>query len=396
MGRDRIFLTGATGILGANLLKLLLAETDSEILCLVRAETRESAIKRLLNALSNYGVCKKTNEEFASRVIPVMGDAAKPHFGLDSTEFARLAGETGTVVHVAALTDLFLPYRRIEPVNVGGTRNVIDFALLTDSRYLCHISTHTVMGDRTFDGTLIFRETDLDVGQGFGFLSYQKTKFEAEQLVRASKERGLRWNILRPGQIFGDSKDGSYPMGGDSNVTGLFYDIFKTICETRLAFRANTHFDVVPVDCVSRGILELGLRAETFFETYHLVNPDIKRYTNIVELLIEAGYPIRLVSQSEYRDRLMSKTVNWDFTDYKSATTSAFRWWFKRGIDFEQGGLTDSSYTWGRLAERGVFCPPIDGNLIRTYLKAGLATGFFKPPPEAPRKATSSDFEVTV
>lgn len=349
----------------------------------MRADNAEMGAQRLLDALAHYGLDDSLISAFCTRVTPVAGDAAKPHFGLSLHEYERIAAETDRVVHVAALTDLFLPYRRIHPVNVGGTIHIIDFTLGTKAKTLCHVSTHTVMGDRTFDKSLVFRESDLDVGQGFHFLSYQKTKFEAEQLVRAAAEQGLNWTIVRPGQIFGDSEDGSYPMGQDSNVTGLFYDIFKTVCETGLAFRANTHFDVVPVDYVSRGILELGIRSPAIGETFHLVNPDVKRYTEVVELLIAQGYPIRLVSQDEYRERLMSKTVNWDFTDYKSPTTSAFRWWFKRGINFEEGGFTCSAFTQEKLAARGVICPPIDAKLIGTYLKAGIASGFFKTPRKA-------------
>src|SRR5690606_29715612 len=128
------------------------------------------------------------------------------------------------------------------------------FCLATKNKYLCHISTHTIMGDKTFEKGVVFKETDYDIGQGFEHMTYQQTKFIAEGLVRDAARDGLVWNIFRPGQIFGESTTGNYPQG-HSSVDGLFYDIFKTVAETGVAFYSTTHFDVVPVDYVSRGII---------------------------------------------------------------------------------------------------------------------------------------------
>lgn len=383
-----IFVTGATGILGSHLLKVLLQETDAQIICLVRAADLEEGRQRLLEPLGHYDRENSLQRDFHRRVEVALGDIAKPGLGLVPDVYARLAQRVDAVIHVAALTDLFLSWRRIEPVNVGGTRNIIEFALATPRKYLCHVSTHTVSGDRSFDSTLVFRESDLDVGQGFENLTYQKSKFIAEQMVRAAREQGLVWNIFRPGQIFGESQTGAYPLVVGS-VSGLFYDIFKTVIETRTAFLSNTHFDIVPVDYVSRGIVELGLRQPESYETYHLTNPDIKRYTQVVQILKDLGHPIEQIPQDSYRERLLAGKIMWDGSEYKSATTSAFRWWFKRGIDFQEGGVTDSEKTRKVLAARSLTCPPVDRKLLGTYLQAGTALGYFKR--EQPRRPVMAD-----
>lgn len=371
-----IFLTGATGILGAYLLKELLETTDSDVYCLVRAETEQRGKERLASLLATYDPRHTLKAEFEARVFPVLGDIALDNLGLAPAAYAALTERTDTTIHVAALTNLFANYRRIAPINLGGTRNIIEFALRTTHKYLCHVSTHTVMGDKTFEGGVVFRENDLDIGQGFDHMTYQRTKFEAEKLVHAATERGLKWNILRPGQIFGDSQSGLYPHGM-ANITGLFYDIFKTITETRCALASRTHFDVVPVDYVSRGTLELGLRRPTYFQTYHLTNPDTKRYSEVVQVVADLGYEIEVVSQAEYRRRLFERELSLNGVEYKSPTTSAFKWWYKREIDFSESAVTACDFTANILALSGVTCPRVDTNLIGTYFEAGIRSGYF-------------------
>lgn len=393
---QNLFLTGATGILGAYLVKDLLETSDSDLYCLVRAADEAHGRERLKALLRTYDPQGKLDEEFAARVHPVLGDIVHENLGLSQKAYDELAAKTDTTVHVAALTNLFTNYRRIAPINLGGTRHIIEFALRTPHKYLCHVSTHTVMGDKTFDRSVVYRESDLDIGQGFDHMTYQHTKFEAEKLVRAASERGLKWNIVRPGQIFGDSKTGLYPHGM-ANITGLFYDIFKTITETGCALTSRTHFDVVPVDYVSRGTIELGLRRNAYFQTYHLTNPDTKRYTEVVQVVKSLGYPIDIVSQGEYRRRLFERELTVNGVEYKSPTTSAFKWWFKREIDFSDSAVTDCQFTSNLLALTGVTCPKVDLNLIGVYFDAGIRAGYFTKLPARSGAATvKQEEEVSV
>jgi len=232
------------------------------------------------------------------------------------------------------------------------------------------------MGDKTFDKSLVYRETDLDIGQGFDHMNYQRTKFEAEKLIRAATEQGLVWNIVRPGQIFGDSRSGLYPHGM-ANITGLFYDILKTVSETACALFCRTHFDVTPVDYVSRGTIELGLRRNSYFETYHLTNPDMKRYHEVIELVKALGYPIDIVSQDEYRRRLFGREITSGNGEYKSPTTSAFKWWYKRDIDFSDSAVTDCTYTREVLEAHGRPLPESRHGADGSVFRSGVAQPVF-------------------
>ena len=388
----RIFLTGATGVLGAHILKTLLAESNDRLFCLVRAATLEQGRDRLLSFLRTYDPEEKLKASFMARVTPVLGDVTQDRLGLSEADYHALADQVEATIHAAASTNLFLSFRRTEPINVGGTRRMIEFVLQTRSKYLCYISTYTVMGDKVFDPTFRFHEHQLDVGQGFAHMAYQQSKFIAENMLREAQSRGLQWNVMRPGQVFGETETGFYP-NGQTNVSGLFLDIFKTVIETGVAFRSETHFDVCPVDFVSKAVIHLGLERADRFQTYHLLNPEPKTYTQVVNAIRNLGYPIQHVHQDEYRRLLFEgglTAANLRSSapdplglcpEYKSATTKGFRWWFQRDpFDFSQSAVTDCSWTYDILKAEGITCPPMDEKLIGTYVTAGVRAGYF---PEA-------------
>lgn len=386
---DRVLLTGATGVLGSYLMKELLETSESKIYCLIRAESNAHARTRLLTFLRIYDPSLKLQKEFNERVIPVIGDVSSHLLGLTESDYAELKAKIDVVVHSAAVTNLFLRMSRVEPTNITGTQNIIDFTLQTKQRYLCYISTHTIVGDKVFDHSVRFKESDYDIGQGFSYMTYQESKFRGEKMVRDAKERGLRWVIVRPGQIFGDSQSGNYPLR-ESNVSGLFYDILKTVIQTKLAMQSDTHFDVVPVDYVARATITLGLDPDSLFETYHLTNPDIKTYSDVIRIVKKVGYDVTIIPQEEYKRRLLASEVRADGNEYKSSTTSAFKWWFKRGFMFYKSAITDCTLTAEKLAQKGVFCPPIDERLMRTYLNTAARENYL---PALERPSTLRSYE---
>ncbi len=377
---DHLLLTGVTGVLGAHLVKTLLRETDSNLYCLVRARSDKEGKERILSAMRVYDPKDELMDLFEKRVHPVLGDVGQEYFGLDKKSYQKLTKLIDFTIHAAANTNLFANYRRIEPINVGGTKNVIQFVLETDQKFLNYVSTYTVMGDKIFDPTFTFKEQHLNVGQDFEHMTYQHTKFLAENLVHAAKEDGLVWNIYRPGQIFGESMTGYYPQG-QANVSQLFYDIFKTVIETGVAIKSKNHFDITPVDYVSNAIVYLATKRPVHYETYHLTNPDIRNYIEIIEMVQELGYDIEMVSQEKYRKLIFEKKFVGTNGEYKSVTTKAFRWWFMReNFSFMESAITDCRYTAQILEDGSVNCPKIDLSLIQTYIDAGIRNGYFPTP----------------
>jgi nucleoside-diphosphate-sugar epimerase len=132
----------------------------------------------------------------------VLGDITLPGLGI---EVARAQGAAGVaargVAPRAPSTTSRSRARSRERVNVDGTRNLLEFAGARERfERLQYVSTAYVSG-RTRG---VFRETDLDVGQGFKN-HYEETKFLAEVEVVRSK---LPATIYRPGVVVGDSRTG--------------------------------------------------------------------------------------------------------------------------------------------------------------------------------------------
>jgi len=255
-----VFLTGATGVLGGRILTDLLQSTTARIYCLARGDHPAHCRQRVWSLQRVYGADAKLESEFRARVTVLDGDVRQERLGLPCDPYEALQNDTELTIHAAANTSLLAKNHRLEPINVQGTARVIDFCLGTRGKNLSYVSTYTVMGDKTFDQKVRFRETDYDLGQGFAHMNYQHTKFRAEAMVRAAREQGLKWRIFRPGQIYGDSVTGAYPHAA-TRVSGLFYDLFRTAMDTGVMPEAYLHYDVVPVDYVSRGIVALVLLA---------------------------------------------------------------------------------------------------------------------------------------
>jgi thioester reductase-like protein len=314
------------------------------------------------------------------------GDVTQERLGLSVGSFTELQNHTDLTIHAAANTSLLVKYKHLEPINVQGTARVIEFCLGTVEKNLSYVSTSTVMGDKTFDTRVRFRETDYDLGQGFNHMNYQRSKFRAEGMIRAAQERGLKWRIFRPGQIYGDSITGAYPHSA-TQVTGLFYDLFKTAMDTGVMPEAYIHYDVVPVDYVSRGIIALSAGVESFFDVYHLTNPDAKTFAQVMGLLREIGYPIELLPEEIYKQRLRCGEITKNGELYKSTMLKAFSlWYFISKVSFYGSAVTDCEYTRSKLEKLGVTCAPINRKLIETYVNAGIREGYFPKPAHSDSK----------
>jgi nucleoside-diphosphate-sugar epimerase len=167
MGKQTLFLTGATGVVGRALLEELAGEY--RIVCL----SHRAAVDD-------------------QRVCAVSGDLTEPDFGLPRADFRRLAREVDVVLHCAASTRWNISPDVLFRVNVDGTRRVVDFAAQADA-VLFHVSTAFVASH------------DEDGQRGSGPRAYVASKAAAEEVVRGS---GLPVVTLRPSIFIGNSHDG--------------------------------------------------------------------------------------------------------------------------------------------------------------------------------------------
>jgi thioester reductase-like protein len=225
------------------------------------------------------------------------------------------------------------------------------------------------MGDLIKKNNFVFKESDFDLGQKFDHMGYQETKFEAEALVRqAAFDKGLLFNIFRPGNIFGDSKTGYYPFDSEG-VSHLYYEILDLIIETKISAQTRMVFDITPVDYVSKGILNLGLKQEVVNQTYHLLNPDVKSWRQIVRMIIELGFKIQLMSLSRYF-RVINSPKMKQLDPRFNKIFSLMRYGFADARFFNSGAYCSSKYTAELLFKENIECPKIDKSLIGKFIES--------------------------
>jgi long-chain acyl-CoA synthetase len=241
-----------------------LERSDRTVYALVRAEDEAAADKRLRDGLRT---ATGTDVARSERLVAVPGDVQQPGLGLDDGERERLAGEVSDVIHSAASVSFALPLDESRAINVGGTRNVVDFAeRCADNgglHRLCYVSTAYVAG--THEGE--FGEDDLAVGQEFRN-PYEQSKYEAERVVRAHAKR-LPVQIVRPSIVVGERLSG---WTGSFNVLYAPLKAFVKGGLPALPGDPRAPVDVVPVDYVADAIFELSSGEDADDNrTYHLV-----------------------------------------------------------------------------------------------------------------------------
>jgi len=253
-GDELIFLTGATGFVGRELVQQLLRSRPGERLALlVRHGKGQSAAERAQAIVPPADL---------SRVEVVPGDVTLPSCGLDAATCERLAAETTRVIHSAATVRFDHSLDEARRMNVEGTRHVLDFAARARGlRSFAYVGTAYVAGQRTG----LIREDELDLGQGFRN-TYEQTKSEAEALVR-SRSGSLPCVVLRPSIIVGDSQTG---------VTSSFKMMYWPLkIYARRLWRTvpgypDAVLDIVPVDFVASAVARLAFDDAATGKTIHL------------------------------------------------------------------------------------------------------------------------------
>ncbi|MBN8561271.1 MAG: NAD-dependent epimerase/dehydratase family protein [Leptolyngbya sp. UWPOB_LEPTO1] len=202
----RALVTGANGFTGSHLVKLLLARGDS-VTGLVR---KSSNVSRLADCDVNF----------------VYGDIT------DRAALTEAMTGVDVVFHTAAYVELGIVNAvEMERVNVEGTRAVLEVAKAVNVPKMIYCSTIGIFGDT--QGNVInetFQRTQAEFSS-----AYDRTKYEAQQLVDQAVKDGLWIASVMPSGIFGKDDPHFLPVlsafqkgrlkvwAGGSRVTGIVH-----------------------------------------------------------------------------------------------------------------------------------------------------------------------------
>lgn len=262
---ERIVITGATGFLGEQIVRVLLARRPEASLVLLMRGTEELTAAERLDSLLNRWFNPDQRDAVRRRVEAVPADIAAERCGISERDWTALADGATRIIHGAASVRFDMPLDEARHVNVGGVRNLLSLAGEAHRRgtlrgFTC-ISTAFVAGRR--EG--LARESELQEGQRFRN-TYERSKCEAEALVR-ERSRALPVAILRPSIIVGDSR-----TGATSSFNAL-YQLLRLYSNMRLRIvpaRPETVVDMVPVDFVAEASAWLAFEPRAAGSTFHL------------------------------------------------------------------------------------------------------------------------------
>jgi len=291
-----ILITGATGTVGSSLASSLESK-GHRLVYLVRPKNNQNVEERLSNALNLRGI--------ESRII-WEGDIVLSKCGVKESEIQRWKGKIDKLIHCASSISFDeLQKKQTLAVNVGGTSNILNLAILLEIPEFHHISTAYVAGDADY-----FRETDLDIGQTCRN-PYEWSKLEAEKLVR--KKFSKRYSIYRLAIVVGDSLTGYTPQfTGYYRPFAFFWhlqnslkkktpDILRRYANEGIFFDGSNATFILPIQITCSPISTLNLIPRDWVaevlsslaeipatgKVFHLVHPKPKRVRWIIDMTFD-------------------------------------------------------------------------------------------------------------
>lgn len=291
-----IVATGVTGFLGKVWIAMLLDQLRDikKLTLVIRGKKELSAAERFQTIFESSPVFRPLRAELgqgirdlmAEKVVIVDAKLVEPLCGLQPADAKRLMADVDVVVHFAGLTDFEPdPVFAIE-ANIHGAKHAADLAALSPSGRYVHVSTCFVAGMQ--NGEI---EEHIEVGvsptgmrfdpaeeiaileEGIAKLEKKKDRIDfaiargvrlgwpniytfskglSEHLLEARKD--IRQTTFRPAIV---ECAQTYPFPGWNegiNTSGPIVWLLSTSFQ-RFPAKPTNHFDVVPVDTVSRCML---------------------------------------------------------------------------------------------------------------------------------------------
>ena len=359
----KIFLTGATGFVGAFFLKELIETTQATIYCHVRADSEKEALSRLLDVLKKYLLWK---EEYLSRIVAVPGDLEKKHLGIKPLQFESLAEEIDSIFHIGAFVNHALPYQKLKAANVFGTQEALRLACRKRLKPFHFLSTVAILENK---GTFFTQEaTDIQKVK-FLFNGYAQSKWVGEKLIEIARSRGVPANIYRLSRVSGDSRVGSGPTGD------FLWRVVQACILLGLAPNIDYREEVTPVDYVCNTIGFIATKKDLINQPYHVSNPHFYPYLEIFKLLQKLGCPLKIVDFDTWRKQLVKEAIQGEDEQLKALVPLFAE--VDLSISREFIAFSDEHVA-KALKGSGIHCHKVDEQLFKKYIDYYVKTGFLK------------------
>ncbi|MBU1808584.1 MAG: SDR family oxidoreductase [Candidatus Omnitrophica bacterium] len=356
----RIALTGATGLIGRNLLFEILKTNinnldDVDVLVLGRHQGNLTIRDRIEKIITEDGLLYLQADKNKAQMVAgfckdrlrcIYIDLEKRDLGIKPDDYKLLNGKPiDFFYHIAALTDLRdAPGvdKELEKTNIFGTQKILQLVATLKVKQFCYVGTAYSCGN--VSGNVL--PDSVNPAQEFRS-PYERTKQEAETYVRNfAKETGMRCRYFRPSVTCGRLIE---PPIGSINKYDVFYGWgafflymkLKQIkrledryaepatFDIRVCYSLKRGLNIVPADYAAKIMYQVCVQNDPG-ESYHLVNNAETPHYLYTSLILKT-FNIKGIRQVDqipdnlnHLEQLYYKTAGQVFTPYTSAQSMLF------------------------------------------------------------------------
>ncbi|HWT68833.1 MAG TPA: non-ribosomal peptide synthetase [Pseudomonas sp.] len=290
----KVIVTGANSFVGVHIVEALLAWGASEVACLVRDGSGQSAAERFALALRE----NRLEHLDLSRVRVYAADITQPSLGLAQEVYEQLDREFGALVHNAANVNHVLDYESLARDNVEPIFECLRLCEGRCKKIFNFVSTLSASSTKASDGKVL----ELPAAQTPPIYiknGYNLSKWVGERILERARERGVWVNLYRPGNISFNSLTGVCQPHKNRLMLML-----KGSIQLGQVPEFALNFDLMPVDFLARFIAFHASRYQPEKAVFNLHNPEPLSWDRYVASFRESGREFSLVSVADWQQQL--------------------------------------------------------------------------------------------
>ncbi|KAF2153299.1 large subunit of alpha-aminoadipate reductase [Myriangium duriaei CBS 260.36] len=301
--KQTVFLTGATGFLGAFILHDL-ASHGSKVIAHVRATDTSSALERVRQTCTAYGIW---DDSWAQNLECVIGDLQKEDLGMSAEAVKKVAEEADTIIHNGATVHWIKPFSSLKAANVLSTLAAIKLCGQGKPKRLAFVSSTSALDNDHYvqvseksvgsGGNGVSESDDMEGSRQGLATGYGQTKWVSEQLVFEARRRGLTASVVRAGYVLGD------PKTGTTNTDDFLLRMLKGCIQVSSRPDITNSINMVPVDHVARLVVAAAFYPpEQRPGVVHLTSHPRLTFNDYLSSLQQYGYDVPEVPYKQWRD----------------------------------------------------------------------------------------------
>ncbi|KAK5109035.1 hypothetical protein LTR62_007583 [Meristemomyces frigidus] len=299
-----VFLSGATGFLGAYILHdLMMRSPPNHVYAHVRAASSAQGMERLRTTCTAYGIWQDWWESEGVLEV-VTGDLEKPQLGMSEGDVKKIVQGCDLIVHNGARVHWLDPYARLKAANVQSTLECIKLCAGGKPKRLAFVSSTSALDtdhyvQQSAQGQDILESDGLEGSKETLGTGYGQTKWVSEKLVGEACRRGLDAVIIRPGYVLGD------PTTGVSNTDDFLIRMLKGCVQLGSRPDVQNTINMVPVTHVARVITAMSLHGEKGQVAHVEAHPRLI-FNQFLEVLDSYGYEVPMASYGDWKKKVLT------------------------------------------------------------------------------------------